>query len=59
MLFGSAVCAEMDEGRNHAKAAAENYGEVSLSREKGKGLWSVPNMCSVALCEKISNCVTL
>jgi len=38
VLFGSAVCAEMDEGRNHAKAATENYGEVSLSREKGKGL---------------------
>ena len=52
MLFGSAVCAEMDEGRNGAKAATENYVEVSLSREKEKGLSSVPKMCSVALCEK-------
>lgn len=42
----------MDEGRNRAKVATENYGEVSLSREKGEGLQSVPNMCSVALCEK-------
>jgi len=28
----------MDEGRNHAKAATENYGEVILSREKAKRL---------------------